>query len=273
MTIASSWINSGNGFSRSPTSWPRFFPDNFLASLSDGQLGFVMDAKATTDKLHADLPSSAEPLPELAIVLPLGDRKLFVEGLNDFFAWGDKVVAAMREVDGNQIPEDHRIPEPDKKSVKGGVVCSFGLSETGIDKQIAPAIGVGEVSAVFSLVPRPAERILGPSPLETGSTLATFDGPLATASAVDVPALVDMIEPWAIYFTRYGCVMADEGDVDSERRLSADDETPKAAETLAHVHVVLAVARCLKAVVTETTITDGALVTRWQNRIEDLPKP
>jgi hypothetical protein len=251
------------------------FTEKFLASLSDGQVGFVLDAKATTEKFHDDLPSSAEPLPlpELAIVLPLGDRKLFVDGLNDFFAWGDKVVAAMREVDGNKIPEDYRIPEPNKKSVKGGVVWSFGVSVAGVDRQIAPAIGVGEGSAVFALVPSHAERILAPAPLKTGSTLATFDGPLAAASALDVPALIDMIEPWAIYFTRYGCVMADEGEVDSERRLSADDETPQAAEALTHVRVFLEVARCLKAAVTESTIQDGALVTRWQNRIEDLPRP
>jgi hypothetical protein len=251
------------------------FTDKFLASLADGQVGFVMDAKATTDKLHADLPSSSEPLPlpELAIVLPLADRKLFVDGLNDFFAWGDKVVAAMREIDGNKIPEDYRIPEPDKKSVEGGVVWSFGLSDAGVDKQVTPAIGVSEGSAVFALVPSHAERLLAPAPLKTGSALATFDGPLAAASALDFPALIDMIEPWAIYFTRYGCVMQDEGEVDSERRLSADDETPQAAEALSHVRVVLEVVRCLKSAVTETTITDGALVTRWQNRIEDLPKP
>jgi hypothetical protein len=251
------------------------FTDKFLASLADGQVGFVMDAKSTTDKLHAELPSSAEalPLPEFAIVLPLADRKLFVDGLNDFFAWGDKVVASMREIEDNKIPEDYQIPEPGKKSVDGGVVWSFGVSDSGIDKQIAPAIGVGEGSAVFALVPSHAERLLAPAALKTGAALATFDGPLAAASALDVPALIDVIEPWAVYFTRYGCVMQDEGEVDSERRLSADDETPQAAEALSHVRVVLEVARCLKAAVTETTITDGALVTRWQNRIEDLPKP
>lgn len=251
------------------------FTDKFLASLADGQVGFVLDAKATTDKLHADLPSAAEalPLPELAIVLPLADRELFVDGLNDFFAWGDKVVATMREVDEDAVPAEYQIPEPDKKKVAGGTVWSFGVSDAGLDKQLAPAIGVGDESAVFALVPGHAERLLAPAPVKTGGTLATFTEPLAAASALDVPALVDMIEPWAIYFTRYGCVMADEGEVDSERRLSADDETQQAAEALTHVRVVLEVVRCLKTAVTETTINDGALVTHWQNRIEDLPKP
>ncbi len=251
------------------------FTDKFLASLADGQVGFVMDSKATTDKLHADLPSAAEPLPlpELAIVLPLADRKLFVDGLNDFFAWGDKVVAAMREIDEDAVPEGYQIPEPDKKSVDGGTVWSFGVSDAGLDKQIAPSIGVSDSTAAFTLVTNHAERLLVAAPLKTGGKLATFAAPLGSASAVDFPGVVDMIEPWVIYFTRYGCVMADEGEVDSERRLSADDETEEAAEALTHVRVVLEVARCLRTAVSEMKTEDGVVVTHWQNRIEDLPKP
>jgi hypothetical protein len=253
----------------------KIFSDKFLASLADGQVGFVLDAKSTTNKLHADLPSAAEPLPlpELAIVLPLADRKLFVDGLNDFFAWGDKVVAAMRAIDEDSVPEGYQIPEPEKKSVDAGVVWSFNVSDSGIDKQIAPSIGVGDSSAVFALVSSHAERLLAPAPLKTGGKLATFAEPRAAASAVDFPAVVDMIEPWVIYFTRYGCVMADEGEVDSERRLSADDETEEAADALTHVRVVLEVARCLRSAVSEMTIEEGAVVTHWQNHIEDLPKP
>jgi hypothetical protein len=249
--------------------------DKFVASLADGQVGFVLDAKTTTGKLHADLPSAAEPLPlpELAIVLPIADRKLFVDGLNDFFAWGDKVVAAMREIDEDSVPEGYRIPEPDKKKVDGGTVWSFNVADAGLDKQIAPSIGVGDSTAVFALVANHADRLLAPAPLKTGGKLATFAEPLASASAVDFPGFVDMIEPWVIYFTRYGCVMADEGEVDSERRLSADDETPQAAEALTHVRVVLEVIRCLRTAVSEMTTEDDAVVTHWQNHIEDLPKP
>ncbi len=249
--------------------------DKFVASLADGQVGFVLDAKATTGKLHADLPSAAEPLPlpELAIVLPLADRKLFVDGLNDFFAWGDKVVAAMRAIDEDSVPEGYRIPEPEKKKVDSGTVWSFNVADAGLDKQIAPSIGVGDSTAVFALVANHADRLLAAAPLKTGGKLATFAKPLASASAVDLPGVVDMIEPWVVYFTRYGCVMADEGEVDSERRLSADDETEEAAEALTHVRVALEVVRCMRTAVSEMTTEDGAVVTHWQNHIEDLPKP
>ncbi len=251
------------------------FTDKFAKSLADGQVGVVIDGKTTTDKLQAGLPSSAEPLPmpELAIVLPLADRKLFVEGLNDVFAWGDKLVAAMRKADPDSVPEGYTIPEPTKEKVAGGSVWSFGIPDAGLDEKIAPAIGVGDSAVVFTLVPGFAARLLEPTPLATGAAVTRFAEPLAAASAVDFPAFVNMIEPWAIYFTRYGCVMQAEGEVDSGARLSADDETPEAAEALTHVRVGLEVARCLKTAVSEMSAEDDAFVTHWRNVIEDIPAP
>jgi hypothetical protein len=251
------------------------FTDKFAQSIADGQVGFVIDSKSTTDKLQAELPSSAEPLPvpEFAIVLPLADRKLFVEGLNDFFAWGDKLVATMREVDPNSVPEGYAIPEPSQEKVAGGSVWSFGIPDAGLDEKIAAAIGVGDSAVVFTLVPGHAARLLDPTPLKTGGAVTKFAAPLAAASAVDFPTLIDMIEPWVIYFTRYGCVMEAEGEVDSGARLSADDETAEAAEALTHVRVALEVARCLKTAVSELSTEDDAFVTHWRTVIEDIPAP
>lgn len=247
--------------------------DKLAKSLADGQIGMVIDAKTTTDKLQTELPSSAEPLPipEFAIVLPLADRKLFVEGLNDVFEWGDKLVAAMREVDPNAVPEGYQIPEPLKEKVAGGSVWSFAIPEAGMDEKIAPSIGVGDSAVVLALVPGHAARLLEPTPLATGSAITKFAAPLAAASAIDFPAFVDMVEPWVVYFTRYGCVMAAEGEVDSGARLSADDETPEAAEGLTHVRVAMEVARCLRTAVSEMSKKDDAFVTHWRNVIEDLP--
>lgn len=249
--------------------------DKFAKSIADGQVGIVIDAKTTTDKLQAELPSSEEPLPipEFSIVLPLADRTLFVEGLNDVFAWGDKLVAAMRKVDPDAVPEGYEIPEPSKKKVAGGTVWSFGVPDAGLDEKLAPSIGVGESAVVLSLVPGHAARLLKPTPLATGSAVTKFAEPLASASAVDFPAMVDMIEPWVVYFTRYGCVMAAEGEVDSGARLSADDETAEAAEALTHVRVALEVARCLRTAVSEMSKKNDAFVTHWRNVIQDLPAP
>jgi hypothetical protein len=246
----------------------------FAAALADGEIGLVLDAKATTKKPQRDLPTSAEPLPllEPAIVLPIKDRKLFVEGLNDLFALGDELVARLREIDADAIPEGYTIPEPEKAKVEGGSLWSFPVAEAGLDEQLAPAIAVGDEAAVLTLVPAQASRLLPSRKLETGSELSRFAEPLAGAAAVDFPALVDAIEPWVVYLTRYGCVQQREGWVDGDEELTADDETPEASDALEHVEVALDVARCLKAAVVETATRDEATVTHWRNVIRDLPK-
>jgi len=244
-------------------------------AVADGQVGFVLDAQATTSRLQAELPKSAEPLPllEPAIVLPLADRKLFVEGLNDFFAWGDRMVAAVRKIDPDAVPPGYRIPEPAREKVAGGSIWSFAIPDTRLDEQVRPAIGVADTAAVFALVPGHAARLLEPARLETGGKLSAFAEPLAAAAALDFNKLIDALEPWIVYATRLGSVVTREGSVDAATELSADDLAPEAREALDAAKRVLEVARCLKEAVAETRLEDDAVVTRWRNVIRDLPQP
>ena len=247
--------------------------DKIVPALADGQVGLVIDAKGKTTRLQADLPVSAEPLPilEPAIVLPLDDPKLFREGLSDLFVLADESVAAIRKLDAEAVPEGYQVPEPEKGKVEAGSVWSFPLAKSGLDGQVRPAIGIGADSAVFSLVPKQAGRLLAGARLETGAQLASFDEPLAGAAAVDIAGLVDAVTPWITYLTRYGCVHQRDGEVESDEELSAEDETPEAKEALAHVAVVLEAAKCLRAAVAETTMVDEATVTHWRNVIRDMP--
>ena len=246
-----------------------------VPAVADGQIGLVLDAKTKTDRPQKDLPVSAEPLPllEPAIVLPLADPKLFRDGLNDLFELADDLVAAVRAMEPDAVPDGYEVPEPEKAKVAAGSVWSFALPETGIDEQVRPAVGVGEDAAVFSLVPKQAARLLAETRLETGSQLSRFEEPLAGATALDFAGVVDAIRPWIVYVTRYGCVQQRDGLVEADEELSAEDENVAAKEALRHVSVVLEAIQCLRAAVGETTLTDDAAVTHWRNVIRDMPPP
>jgi hypothetical protein len=245
--------------------------EKILPALGDGQVGLVLDAKTKMKRLHRDLPSSAEPLPlvEPAIVLPLSDPKLFREGLSDFFALSDELVATVRRLDPEALRPDYRVPDPEKERVEGGSVWAFPLPNSGLDEQVRPAIGVGEKAVVFSLVPRQAARMLGASRLETAS--AAFEEPLASAAALDFAGIVDALRPWILYAVRYGCAVSREGVVGPDEDLAADDETQEAREALEVAGVVLEAAQCFRSAVAETAVTDDAMVTHWRNVIHDMP--
>ncbi len=247
--------------------------DKIAKSLADGQVGLVLDAKGRTKRLQEALPASAEPLPlfEPAITLPIDDPKLFREGLNDLFALADELTDAVHEMNPDAMPAGYRIPEPEKSKLDDGSVWSWKLDRSGTDEQIRPAIGVGGQVAVLSLVPKQAGRMLAESRLETGSQLATFNEPLAGAMALDVAGLIDAVEPWVVYLTRYGCVQERDGSVDPETELTAADENEQAKEVLAHVKVVLEAMKSLRVAVAETSFRGDALVTHWRNVIRDMP--
>ena len=244
-----------------------------LPSLADGQIAFVIDGKSSTKRLHAALPAAAEPLPmvEPAIVLGLADPKLYKEGLNDLFGLADDLVDAVREIAPDAVPAEYRVPEPAKSKAEAGTVWSFPLARSGVDEKVQPAIAVGDDVAVLSLVPKQAGRLLLESRLDTGSQLSKFDEPLARAAALDCAGLVDLIQPWVVYFVRYGCVQQREGVVDPEIELGPDDETDQARDALAQSKTVFEAIKSLRAAVAETTVQSDALVTHWRNIIRDVP--
>lgn len=244
-----------------------------LPALADGQIAFVIDAKSTTKRPHMAMPSAAEPLPlvEPAIVLGLDDPKLFREGMSDLFELADELVDAVREINPDAVPAEYRVPDPVKTKVEGGMLWSFPIAASGLDEKVQPSIGVGDDAAVLSFIPVQAGRLLLESRLETGSQLSKFEEPLVGAAALDFAGLVDAVQPWAVYLTRYACAQQRDGTVDSESELGPDDENEQAKDALAQAKVVFAAIKSLRAAVAETSTQSDAMVTHWQNVIRDMP--
>ncbi len=244
-----------------------------LPSLADGQIGFVIDGKSTTKRPHVALPTAADPLPllEPAIVLGLDDPKLFREGMSDVFELADELVDAVREMNPDAVPAEYSVPEPVKTKVEGGALWSFPLTNSGFDEKVQPTIGVGEDAAVLSLVPKQAGRLLVHARLETGSQLSKFEEPLVGAAALDFAGLVDAIQPWVVYLTRYGCAQQRDGGVDPESELGPDDENEQAKDALVQAKVVFEAIKSLRVAVAETAMQSDAMVTHWRNVIRDMP--
>ena len=244
--------------------------EKFVPALKNGQFGFVIDGKASTTKLQASLPASSKPLPlfEPAIVLSLDDEKLFREGLSDIFALSDKLLNVIREIDDDSIPSEYRIPDPEEKDAEGGTLWTFALPESGLDEQIQLSIGIGKNAAVFSFLPEQAERILARSPLQLEGD---FSQNLAAAAILDWVAFANAIEPWATYVIRCGGVQQEKGRLDPDSTIGPDSETDEVTDALEQLATIFDVFRCLKSAAAKTSIVEDATVTRWQNRIEDLP--
>ncbi len=244
--------------------------EKFIPALKSGQFGFVLDSKASTTRIQKTLPTSSKPLPLVApaIVLSLDDDVLFREGLSDVFALSDKLLSVIREIDDDAIPSEYRIPDPEEQDTPGGSVWNFALPESGLDEQIQLSVGVGKEAAVFSLVPDQAKRLLKSTPLTLEGDVSMN---LAAAAILDWVAFANVLEPWVNYVIRCGGVMQDKGSLDPDSTIGPDSETEEVTDALDQLTTIFDVVRCLKSATAKTVIEGDATVTRWQNRIEDLP--
>ncbi|MBQ79932.1 MAG: hypothetical protein CMJ66_07795 [Planctomycetaceae bacterium] len=242
----------------------------FIPALKSGQIGFVLDSKTSTTRLQETLPTSSEPLPLVApaIVLSLDDSTLFREGLSDVFALSDKLLSVIREIDEDAIPSEYRIPDPEEQDTPDGSVWSFALPESGLDEQIQLSVGVGKEAAVFSLVPEQAKRLLKSTPLTLEGDLSMN---LAGAAVLDWVAFANVLEPWVTYVARCGGVMKGRSDLPADETVGPDNDTDEVKEALEQLVTIFDVVRCLKSATAKTVLEGDVTVTRWQNRIEDLP--
>jgi len=247
--------------------------EKFIPSLADGQVAFVIDGKSTVARLHRDVPAAAEPLPlvEPAVALRLSDAKLFRAGLSDLFEIADDFVDLTRSLNPGSVPEGYRIPDPEKSDIEGGALWVFSLERTGIDGQVSPSIAISDSTAVFSLVPKQAGRMLAATQQRTGAPLATFGEPLAGAAALDVAGLVDVVEPWLLYFFRVGMLQQRNGFVDGSSVAGPDLDEGQFKDGITAMGVIFDALRCIRLAVAETSTRSDATVVHWRNLIQDLP--
>lgn len=246
----------------------------FRPAMAGGQIGFVIDGKSKTSRLQQSLPKAEAELPlvEPAIVIGVDDPALFREGMNDLFALSDELVDAVRAMSPGVVPADYRIADPRKEELEGGNMWSWSLDKTGLDEQVRPAIALGKDTAVLSLVPKQAGRLIVATPLKTGEQLTKFEEPLASAAALDVAGLIETFEPWVIYLARYVAVQQRAGSVDADLTLDGTTDNEREKEMLAQVRSVLAAAKSLRVATAETSVKPDATVTHWRNVIRDMPQ-
>ena len=94
---------------------------------------------------------------------------------------------------------------------------------------------------------------------------------LAASAILDWVAFANVIEPWATYVIRCGGVQQEQGRLDPDSTIGPDSETGEVTDALEQLATIFDVFRCLKSATAKTSIEKDATVTRWQNRIEDLP--
>jgi hypothetical protein len=233
--------------------------EDLLPSL-DGQFGLVVDAQWKSKQWQQSLPafSDALPGPEVGILIGIADSAKFAKALGRYRALFDDAAKLVHKLSDGDVP-DVQVPELKVEEVGDAKLISHPLpAEWGLDKQVAPAGGLSKNVAVLALSRGHAERLLKPTPLKLdGGPLADAAGkPLAAATLVNWPALVDAAGAW----------------IEAGVAMAGLPPTPPGPEgdVLKQVKVVLEVLKCFRGMSSVTYLEDGAMVTHSESVIRDL---
>jgi hypothetical protein len=230
----------------------------------DGQSALVIDDKLQSKHFIASLPATDKPMPmiEPAIVLSVSDAKLLKQGLGEYREVINGLIDAARQIEGSKIPPEIMIPEPKKTDGPLGTSYVFALPEAwGVDKQIAPNIGISDQVAVFSVSPAQTERLLKVTPPSIGGVIggANADRALVIAGWLDWASLIDTASPWVDFAVDRAAAEKNIGD--SQKKVIVDQ-----------VHTGLDVVRALRSITAECYMERDAFVTHSLLEVRDVEK-
>jgi hypothetical protein len=233
-----------------------------LPALADEQTALVIDAKWGSKQWHKAMPMADKPLPMLEVGLALGvsDADLLRKAMGEYRTTANDMIAAVRKL----VPKDANfpdfsIPEPKTHKAAAGALYYFPLPEEwGVDKQVAPTMGLSDKVAVLAPSRAMAERLLTRKKLvlPPGSPLADAKRPLTGAFYCNWPGLIDALTPWV----DFGLEMAPfPGGVGVDKESVSKQ-----------VHTVLEVLKCYRGTTSATYLEGGVLVTHGQSVFQDL---
>ncbi len=227
----------------------------------EGQTGFVLDAKLTSQRFHEEMPETDEPMPmfEPALVFGVADVELLRSAYREYKAVADQLVEIAHELAPGEIPEGYAIPDPEVTETDAGSIYGWKLpSELGLDEQIVPNFSLAESVGTISISRGHSERLLKSTPLSARGVLIDAERPRAMAVVINWAGLVDAATPWVNLA------------VEQILEASADNPFVQPGPAREQVATILDVLKVLRSITAEVYIEDDVLVTHTLTEIVDL---
>jgi hypothetical protein len=238
--------------------------NDLIPGLADGQAGVVIDADISSARWFSGMPSLGKPLPlpEIALVFGVSDAQHVKNAFREYKAVAQTALEKVSELNPGAIPEGFQIPGPQVRTAGEGQVYWYPVpksSDTQVDSQLQPAVGLSENVAVVSTSIAQVERMLAATPLATTSDVVAARKTAGTALDFDFPALVDTVRPWAELAVAHHASESEDENAEAQGKMIIE-QIGTAAEIL----------KCYRGTTSVTYLEEGATVTHRESVFEDL---
>lgn len=232
--------------------------DQLLPAMKDGQMAVAVDAKSTSEQWHQMMPEAKTALPmlEVALLFGVNDSEAVDKAAAQYFSIVQEMLKKMHTIRPDDIPEIE-LPEPETKESAEGKIYYYGLPPAaGLDKQLAPSMGLAKDVIAFSLLPKQTQRTLAATPLKLEGPMADLDRPLGSLIHVSIAGFIEAISPWV----DYGFTVASEGQ-----------DNPVLDTIKPQVQSALNVLKCIRGVTAVSYQEEDTWVTHMECELKDLP--
>lgn len=263
--------------------------NELIASL-DGQSAVVVNDQLTSRSWIPLLPESHDmlKLPELAVLYPLKDGKLFRKAIDNYSEWGQETMNEVRETVAAELAKAEQsvkdakgdgakdkakekrdqwqkaqdeldtlpLPNAEERDFAKGQLYAIPISEVWVDEKIAPSLAVAENTAVLATAPETAKRLATESaaPAE-GFVAENLDRPLAAAVIVQPARITELLREWSEYGFKTAVEMTEQNELNMFS---------------GQVDTILEVLGCCRRLESITFVEDESLVTHSRSHFEDL---
>jgi hypothetical protein len=172
-----------------------------LPALADGQSGLVIDGKLTSNQWSPMLPPAERPLPlpEVALLLGVSDAAKLKQAGVEYREGINQALDLIGKLNNQPMPS---LPPPQMAAVTGGEMFFYPLPPGFVDPRLQPNVAVSSNLAVLTLSREHSERLLKSTPPANDFLRRHAGQPLSAASALNVPATLDLLMAWVDYGAR-----------------------------------------------------------------------
>jgi hypothetical protein len=229
--------------------------ENLFPALAEGQVGFVVDNQLMSKQMHKEMPASKQPLPwpEPALLVGVSKPDLLEKGFVEYRLIGNELLEAIRKIDGCDMPDWVKIPEPTVTETSEGKIFTFKTpADWGLDKQFELNFGLSKNAGVFSTNLAHTKRLLAETPLKIGGLLTKPEEIRGAAAWLLLPKLLKSGSPWADYFI--------------EQNTAKEEQKKVGTQT----HSILEILECIRLITAECRVENGVLESHSLLEIRDV---
>ncbi|MCC6507783.1 MAG: hypothetical protein IT423_01650 [Pirellulaceae bacterium] len=176
--------------------------DHLIPGLDGNESLVAITAQTLATQLSEDAPTPPAPLPlpEMAVVMKIKNKDLFLTGCDQFIRSINAMISLMREENPGQIPPEVQVPEPESESLaEGGTRYSFPMGAPAPWDQFELQMAISNDVAVLGYSSRQVRDLYQSRPLAARPGWYSETEPLAQVGFIDIAGIFRAVKPWVHY--------------------------------------------------------------------------